>query len=171
MLKLLGAIMVIAGTALCGYISVGKMKRRVKCLSSMAASLALMESEIADRLTPMPELLERLSDDAFYPASLVYRRTAEGLYRLGEMTFSELWGEALNAESALLISPEESEILRRLGMSLGKYSAYEQKKAIEYARRKMEEAAVKADAEREKNSRVQTALGLAAGIFTVIIFI
>lgn len=171
MIKIIGAVMVIAGTALCGYISVGKMKRRVKCLNSIAASLSLMESEITDRLTPMPELLERLSDDAFYPASLLYARTAENLEKLGEIAFSEIWGEAVDAESALILSPEEREILRRLGMSLGKYSAYEQKKAIEYARRKIEDAAERADAEREKNSRVQTALGLAAGVFTVIIFI
>jgi len=171
MIKLAGAILLITGTVLCGYMSVSKMHRRVKSLNSIAASLSLMESEIADRLTPIPELMEILSDDTFYPASFIYSGVAKRLGMLGEVSFSEIWCMAVDDENALMLSPEERKLLRGLGFSLGKYSIYEQKKAVEYVRRKMEEHALRADAEREKNARVQAVLGLAAGIFTVIIFI
>ena len=145
MIKLIGSMLIIAGTFLCGYMSVCKMQRRVNGLNSIAASLCVMESEIADRLTPMPELLSMLSDEMFYPASRLYLRAAQELGKLGEMSFSEIWSRAVEAENGLILSPDERRILRTLGASLGKYSTYEQKKAVEFARRKIEECAQKAE--------------------------
>lgn len=171
MIKLIGSILIILGTVLCGLKSILKMRRRVKSLRSVCTSLGIMESEITDRLTPMPELLEILSDEALYPASELYSTVKGKLDHLGNNSFSELWSDALDDAAALMLNAHEKQILCELGMSLGRYNAYEQKKAIEYTLRRLETQAKKAERDSEKDSRVQAVLGLAAGIFTVIIFI
>ena len=56
-------------------------------------------------------------------------------------------------------------------MSLGRYDIGEQRSAIAYAERRMDEFLHKAEADREKNSKVHAFLGVAAGVFAVVILL
>jgi stage III sporulation protein AB len=130
-----------------------------------------MKSEICDRLTPMPELLKQLTNEASPPASMLFKNAAEKIPSLGSRSFSSLWSQAVMETPELLLTPQEELVLKELGMSLGRYDTGEQKNAIQYAERRMDEYARKAETERERNSKVHAFLGIAAGLFAVVILL
>ena len=61
MLKLIGSIMVFGSCAALGLNARREMRRRVAAADAMLLALRLMESEIASRRTPMPEIIDLLA--------------------------------------------------------------------------------------------------------------
>ena len=59
MLRLMGAALLVGGCGAVGFSAAGRLARRVGVLRALLGALEGMERELAFRLTPMPELLER----------------------------------------------------------------------------------------------------------------
>ncbi|SHI08327.1 Stage III sporulation protein AB (spore_III_AB) [Sporobacter termitidis DSM 10068] len=171
MIRLIGAVLITAGTAAFGIMGVFRLRNRVRSLSAVISALAAMKSEICDRLTPMPELLRQMSGEATYPASLLFKNASERISGLGSKPFSAIWRQAVLNTPELLLTPGEELVLTELGMVLGRYDIGEQRSAIAYAERRMDEFLRRAEADREKNSKVHAFLGVAAGIFVVVILL
>jgi stage III sporulation protein AB len=171
MIRLLGAVLITAGTAAWGIMGVLRLRRRVNSLSAIISALTAMKSEICDRLTPMPELLRQLEHEATYPASVLFANAAEKVPSLGSKPFSVLWRQAVLNTPELLLMPTEELVLTELGMVLGRYDVAEQRAAMTYAERRMEEFRSRAITDRDKNSKVRAFLGVAAGIFAVVILL
>lgn len=171
MIRLIGAVLITAGTAAWGLLGVFRLRSRVKSLSAIVSALGVMKSEICDRLTPMPELLKLLAADATYPASALFINASEKIPSLGSKPFSAIWNQAVQDTPELLLTPPEALVLKELGMSLGRYDTGEQRSALLYAERRMDEFARKAEMERERNSKVHAFLGVAAGLFAVVILL
>jgi stage III sporulation protein AB len=171
MIRLIGAVLITAGTAAWGIMGVLRLRNRVKSLSALLSVLASMKSEICDRLTPMPQLLAQLAGEATYPASLLFKNASEKITNLGSKPFSSIWRQAVLNTPELLLEPPEELVLTELGMSLGRYDVGEQRSALSYAQRRMDEFLRKAESDRDKNSKVHAFLGVAAGIFAVVILL
>jgi stage III sporulation protein AB len=171
MLKLLGAILIVAGTAAFGVGTVARLRSRVRCLTAISSSLEIMKNEICDRLTPVPELINIMVHEAPKPAVPLFRRLKEKLPEVGRRPFYEIWRQALEECKELPLSEAEIFTLTELGLSIGRYDAGEQRTAFEYAQRRMEEFAKKARNECETNSKANAFLGVASGIFAVIILL
>lgn len=171
MIRLIGAVLITAGAAAWGLIGVFRLRNRVKNLNTIVSALGVMKSEICDRLTPMPDILKQMENEATYPASLLFKNAAEKIPMLGSRPFSSIWGQAVKNTPELLLTPQEELVLTELGMSLGRYDTGEQRNAIQYAERRMVEFARKAETERERNSKVHAFLGVAAGLFAVVILL
>lgn len=171
MIRLFGALLITAGTAAWGLMNVFRLRRRVVCLQSLAGAVGLMASEICAALTPMPELLRRLSDDAAYPASCLYKNASEKMSALGDKPFSSIWTRAVRETPELLLTSEESLALEELGLFLGRYDVDEQKSALRRAQRRIEDFERRAEAERVRNSKVYGFLGFAAGVFAVVVLL
>jgi stage III sporulation protein AB len=171
MIRIIGAVLITAGAAAWGFLGVVRLRTRAKSLTALASALGAVKSEICDRLTPMPELLEQLGEESTYPANLLFKNACEKMSSLGNKPFSSIWMQAVKATPELLLMPSEELVLTELGLSLGRYDVAEQKSALSYAQRRMEEYSRKAEAEREKNSKVHAFLGVAAGIFAVVILL
>ena len=171
MIKLIGAIMLIGGTAAWGLTSVFRLRARCRSLAAVTHALGVMQSEICDRLTPMPELFVQLADEAEYPASLLYKNAGDKLQSLGSASISSIWRKAVSSTPELLLAPPEEAVLAELGASLGKYNADEQKNALVYTRRRMEEFTRRAEQTRDNDSKMHALLGVASGVFAVVIFI
>lgn len=88
-----------------------------------------MERELSFRLTPMPELLERLSRQADPPADGLFAGCREGLSSLGERSLAELWKAGVR-QPALLLEAEELALLDGLGQVLGSYDGEGQLAAL-----------------------------------------
>ena len=171
MIKLIGAILLIGGTAAWGISGVLRLRARCRSLTSITHALGVMQSEICDRLTPMPELLSQLGEEAEYPARLLYKNAENKLSTLGNTHFGAIWRQAVTATPELLLTAPEEAALVELGTSLGKYNVEEQKNAISYTRRRLEEYVKRAEIVRETDSKVRAFLGVASGIFAVVLFI
>lgn len=171
MIQLIGAVLITAGAAAWGVLEVFRLRSHAKSLNTIVSALGVMRSEICDRLTPMPALLHQLSDEATYPASQLFKNAGELTPALGSRSFSSIWSQAVMNTPELLLTPQEELVLKELGMSLGKYDTGEQRHAILYTERRIEELYRKAEADRERNSKVYGFLGVAAGLFAVVILL
>lgn len=171
MIRLIGAVLITAGTAAWGIMGVFKLRNRVKSLGAIISALAAMKSEICDRLTPMPELLKQMASEATYPASVLFKNASEKITSLGIKPFSSIWRQAVLNTPELLLTPPEELVLTELGMCLGRYDIGEQRSALGYAQRRLDEFLHKAESDRDKNSKVHAFLGVAAGIFAVVILL
>jgi len=171
MIRLIGAVLITAGAAAWGLLGVFRLRSRVRSLNALVSALGVMKSEICERLTPMPELLKLLGNEATPPASLLFKNAAEKIPSLGSKPFSTLWNQAVHETPELLLAPPEELALKELGLSLGRYDIGEQRSALQYAERRLGDYARKAETEREKNSKVHAFLGVAAGLFAVVILL
>ena len=171
MLKILGAVLIICGTTSWGICSVMQMKNRVKALDSLVWSFDLMKDELCTNLTPMPELLRRMADSAAKPASLFFEKAAEKTSELGAKSFREIWISALNETPSLYLRRDEKEILYELGGCLGRYDFESCGRAIQSAKNRLEKKAEQAERDRRMNSRLHAFLGVAAGMFAVVVLL
>ena len=170
MLKLLGVLLLAGGTAAAGFCAAGQLTKRARALQALLGALELMERELSFRLTPMPELLERLSRQADPPADGLFAGCREGLSSLGERALAELWKAGVR-QPALLLEAEELALLDGLGQVLGSYDGEGQLAALAQTCAALERALAEARSERKRMGRVYQTLGLAAGAFLAILLV
>ena len=172
MLSIIGAILLIGGSAAFGFSSVMRLRARSRNLQMIASALGVMQSEICDRLTPMPELLANLAVEMQQPVSLLFKNAEESMKSgLGALSFAEIWKQAVTETTELMLTAQEAGVLSELGLWLGRYNPEEQKTSLQYTQRRIEEFMRRADNERDTNSKTHAFLGVAAGIFAVVILI
>ena len=171
MIRLMGAVLITTGTAAWGILGVLRLRSRVRSLAALISALDAMKSEICDRLTPMPELLRQMTLEATYPASLLFHNASGLMTSLGSKPFSAIWRQAVQNTPELLLRPQEELVLTELGLSLGRYDVAEQRGAFAYAARRLDDCLRRAEADRDKNSKVRAFLGVAAGIFVAVILL
>ena len=92
MLKLIGALLLAGGAGALGCSAAAQLSRRVAVLRALLGALEGMEREIAFRLTPMPELLERAAAESPPPVCTLFARCRTLLDELGERSMAELAG-------------------------------------------------------------------------------
>jgi len=171
MLNLIGAVLVIGATATIGMASLWRLGARVRVLSALLATLETMKSEICDRMTPLPELVEKLSEEAQPPVDLFFCKLRQTMEEIGIRSFYFLWKAAILASPELELRDPEQEMLIALGQSLGRYDAAEQRNAFTYTQRRLESCLRYAEEERAKQGKVHAALGITVGMFMVIILL
>ncbi|MCL2843067.1 MAG: stage III sporulation protein AB [Oscillospiraceae bacterium] len=171
MLSLIGAVLVIGATATFGLASLWRMGARVRILSALIATLETMKSEICDRMTPVPELVDKLSEEAPPPVDMFFCKLRQAMGEIGIRSFYFLWKAALLASPELELRDPEREALIALGQSLGRYDAAEQRDAFTYTQRRLESYLRHAEEERAKQGKVHAALGITVGVFVVIILL
>ncbi len=171
MIRVIGAVLIIASTSAIGVRGVLRLRGRVKSLESLIASLDIMESEICTRLTPMREVLEMLSSGAPLPGRRLFENAANGMERLGKTSFYSIWSESVQRTKELALRPQEREVLSELGLCLGRYDVREQAETIARIRRRLEIFLKKSEEERDRDSKIHAFFGVAAGLFAVIILL
>lgn len=170
MLKLLGSVLLAGGAATLGFSAAAQLERRVRALRTLLGALEVMEREVSFRLTPMPELLSSLAERTPCPVGSFFSHCWSGLEHLGEKRLEEIWDEALEAVP-MDLDVEERQVLHELGGVLGRYDGEGQREALALARVQLGGCLVRASEERTRLGRVYGALGLAAGMFLVILLL
>ena len=171
MIRIIGAVMMIFGASAWGILGVVRLRERVRSLEAVAAALGAVRCEICERLTPVPELFLMLGKEAQYPASNLFRRAERKMSELGLATFPEIWRLAVAETPELLLKPREATALSDLGLTLGRYNANEQRREIDYIKRRFEAFLKEAETERVRDSKMHALLGIAAGVFCVMILL
>jgi stage III sporulation protein AB len=171
MIRILGAVMMIFGASAWGILGVVRLRERVRSLSAITAALGIVRCEICERLTPVPELFVMMGKEAQYPASALFRRAERKMSELGIATFPQIWRLAVSETPELLLRPREATALSDLGLTLGRYNADEQRREIDYMKRRFEGFLRDAETERQRDSKMHALLGIAAGVFCVMILL
>ena len=171
MVSVIGAILIIGATAAVGLSSVWRMRTRIRVLSGLMAALETMKSEICDRLTPMPELLEQLARESDPPVDRFFHRAVREMAAIGIQSFYFIWKAAVEGSPELELTSNERQTLTDLGRTLGRYDTEEQRDALLYTLRRLERHLRCAEEERVKHGRVHAVLGIAVGVFVVVILL
>lgn len=171
MIKAVGALMIICGTAAWGMRSVSKMKNRVLTLRSLIASLDIMRDEICVNLTPLPKVMELAGKTSPKPASRFYKSVASKTGDIPQQGFFGIWMQSLDESIGADLADEERDILIRLGSGLGKYDFESQGRVIMTARKNLERIESMAEKEKNANSKLHAFLGVAAGLMAVVVLI
>ena len=169
MIRLMGAVLVAAGGAYLGFQAAAALRRRVRALRQLEAGLALLERELELNAPPLFQLLERGAARSEGAAKALFEGCLQGLDRLDREEFSCLWRRLAEEQAGL--PPEGRAILSARGDTRGRYAAPRQREALAAARRRLEELAVRLEADSRRQGRVYQALGLSGGAFLVILLL
>ena len=169
MWKLVGAVLVAAGSGWLGLSAASGLTRRLRAVQAMISGLELLERELWERGAALPELMAALSRRCTQPAADFFQQCAKGCARLDQVPFGESWRQAVDGLE--LLSPEARAALLPLGEVLGRYEADSQRQALEHARQALEREELRAEEERRRLGRVYQALGLSGGAFLVILLL
>lgn len=171
MLRLIGCILVIACTTAFGINCASRLGTRVKVISGTISALEVMRSEICDRLTPMTQLMQMMTEQTEAPINSLFKSCSNQMEALGNKSFYYIWKYSISNCEALELKPQEQRTLIDLGHVLGRYDTEEQSKSISYCIRRFEHYLKQAEDEKKSQGKVHAVLGIAAGFFAVIILI
>ena len=170
MRRLLGALLLTVGGLWAGLWAARELSRRARALTSWESALELLEGELSFHLPDLPGLLTDLSRRVAPPARNALAAAHQGLSRLGESSFGEIWEEALTQSTGGL-DEGDMELLVRLGGILGRCGWSEQRGAVERTRLALEERSRRLQEERRGRERTRCVLGLALGAFAAILLL
>lgn len=171
MIKTIGAILLAGGAALIGILASSELTARVRTLAVFCRALEIMRSEIAEMLSPLEAVLQKLGKEMPQPFSGFFLGCAEEMRRRGDIPFGIIWKKQLSNNAALTLGAREKEELVALGNILGRYSADEQRISIERTARTLESILTVAEGERRRLGGLYAKLGIICGISVVIVFI
>ncbi len=152
MQKALGAVLILLCGALIGMRMADGLKRRCTVLQAFLDALRRMQAEITLRLTPIPDLLYQMAEDAPEPLRPLFAAAWER-YKLERRPLAQTWAAALE-DAQLPLSPEAAEILRSLGQALGAYEAQEQARMLSYSAQRLQQCLEQAQAESATRGRL-----------------
>ena len=171
MVRAIGALLLIGGTAFWGLLGAARLSSHAGQLRGMVAALQVMQSEICTRLTPMEEVLRTVCWGTRGGVRCFFENVTAAFSRLEAETFSRIWTGAVENTPQLVLSRGEKQALIQLGQSLGRYDARQQREALAYAIGRFESFALRAETERREKARLNAFMGVAAGLFAVVILL
>ncbi len=163
-MKLVGAVMLVCACVLLGLIQAQKLSKRARTLDEAVQALRCMSSELLNMQTPLPELLEHLSESSAMGFDKVFGELSGDLKKQSGERFSELWTDRLMNEKSISLSNSQRLELCRPGASLGRYDASEQAAAIGSCVLRLEAQFQKAEQKAHEARRLYVGLGFAGGL-------
>ena len=169
MIKILGAILIVAGCGGVGFKLAAEFIREERFLKQLISVLDYMECELQYRMTPLPELCRKASE-------LCTGMLSGILLTLTEELEAQISPDAEQCMRAALFkhentSPESSLLLERFGRTLGRFDLKGQVKGIVDIREECEKYLTKLENHKDLRLRSYRTLALCAGAALVILFI
>ncbi|MBQ2839988.1 MAG: stage III sporulation protein AB [Oscillospiraceae bacterium] len=171
MIKIIGALFLVGGATVLGISASVNLTVRARSLELFSRALGIMRSEIGERLTPLDELMYKLSQISPSPIDAFFKQCFDEMKKKTDIPFGLIWTKNISHAEYLKLRPAESETLIALGNVLGRYGAEEQKTAIDHAVRCMDSMYLSAEKDKTRLGKLYAKLGLICGIAVVIVFI
>lgn len=166
MLRLTGAALVWIGCVIWGLRAAAEQRVQLRLMEDLIGSLGIMERELTLNRTALPELMKQLSTLSATQSAQLFQSCADSMETGG--SFIEAWDGAV---AQLSLSREDSALLLSLGQVLGRYEDKGQGEAVAAIRRGLEDRLTLVREQTRSLTRVDTALGTAAGGFLALLLI
>ena len=166
--RIIGAVLIVAAFSLAGSVKGAELRSRARRLAALVSSLELMRGEVVDRLTPVPDIAERLAVSGPEESRAFFQLLSSELERLGELAFSDIWS---SCTGILGLREAETEALCDLGRSLGRYGAEEQNTAISRCMNLLGTFAERAREEAVSGAKLYGGLGITVGLLLAVMLI
>lgn len=170
MLKLFGAILILAAGTLIGFSKASAYARRPRQIRQLIHALQRLETEMTYGYTPLPEALLRIADQLEPQLSSLFRMAAEPLLTATGKTAGESWRDAVDAcwkQTAL--SSNEREVLSQMSYTLGISDRDDQAKHLRLAVSLLAAEEQSAWDDQRRYEKMWRSLGVLAGAFVVIL--
>lgn len=169
MLKLIGAVLVVAGCGGIGFRIAANHRNEEKSLRQLIGILDYMECELQYRLTPLPELCRQASKEF---SGLLGRVFWELSVEMEAQISPDLeMCMSVAVEKAVKLSPMVREELLLLGKSVGRFDMEGQLKGLEAVRQDCRRRLESLSYNRDTRLRSYQTLGLCAGAALAILFV
>ena len=158
---LAGKALLFLGCAALGFLRGQGLRQRAACLQAFRRALAGLARELAFALRPLDQLMARAEGESAGAVAAFFRAG-------GRESWADSWAAAL-ASADLPLTGEDRRLLREAGDVLGRYDGESQRAALEALLARLEDQGTQARAEAQRLFRVYLALGVAAGLFCLIL--
>ncbi len=169
--KIIGAFLIVSCGFVFGMSEKGKFHQKISIIEGILTAIDLIYSEISCMCTPTEELLEklrRIDNDAL---KNFFKDCKARYTERRDLPFSLIWSRAIKEAVYLGLSQNEESTLTEVGNALGRYSADEQLRVLEHARKRYEGYLKNAENAKQKLSKLYGNLSLISGIALVIILL
>jgi len=170
MIRLLGCTMLLFASSALGFGAAAALKERVRELEGLILSLKLMELELSNKRTPLPELLQQITNCSTGKIKLFFELCHSKLINNNCGIFSEIWRSAVE-ESNLHIRERELLLLKEVGNILGRYDAESQCIAIRDLRERFWVFQTEANEQYSRMGSVYSTLGITGGSLLMIVLL
>lgn len=168
-IKLIGAVLIIAGCGGVGFSMASAHRREENALRQLVATLDYMGCELQYHLLPLPELCRRVAGESAGPVRQVIENLA------CELENQIAPDAAACMTAALAKTPKLPHRLKKnlaeLGVSLGRFDLPGQLKGLEAARLSCRQDLEELSRDRDVRLRSYQTLGLCAGCALAILFL
>lgn len=170
MVRMVGAVLLMAGCGAAGLGAVKRLDDRIRDLRELAGGLETLRRELSWQLAPLPKALETAARGTRGCSAQFFEFCAQGVRHLAGTPFHQLWMEGLK-RCSLRLEQEDMVLLEQLGPVLGRYDADNQQQAIDGVLSRLKQQQAQAAENRQRLGRVYGVLGMTVGLFLVILFI
>ncbi|MGI6491773.1 MAG: stage III sporulation protein AB [Peptococcaceae bacterium] len=170
MLKILGAVMVVAAGGLGGLAVSSCYARRPKELRALRSALQMLGTEITYGATRLAEAFDTVARRCDKNVAALFRQAENELTAMSGVSAAEAWESALDAyyaDSAL--RPQDHAILINLGRALGRSDRSEQIKHLNLAMEQLAQEAANAAEEASRNVKMWNYLGFLGGLMFILV--
>jgi stage III sporulation protein AB len=171
MIKLIGAIFILAATTWTGFEASRNLSERPKQLRQLKSALQSLEAEIMYGHTPLLEAARRLTAQLTKPLSHFFQEFATKL-TASDTTVRDAWEDSLKEVwKKTAFKREEYEIMKQFGETLGRHDRHSQQKQIMLTLTHLEREEAEARESQAKYEKMVKSLGFLSGVLLIIIFI
>lgn len=172
MLKILGSILVMLCSAGLGAAGSMDLKRHCMELRFLKQAVYMLRGEIKYSRAPLPEAFGALSERLPAPLSEFFAHLAEELSRMEGQNLGEVWRQEIGRSlKGGCLKKEEKQKLQNLGESLGYLDLEMQLSTIDLYLEQLDEDMILAKEEIRTKQKLYQGMGIAGGIFLVILLI
>ncbi len=129
-MKWMGALLILAAAGLAALRLLQDKKSSLEGCRSLASALRLLRGELEARSLPLGEALAHAENKTGGLGRKLMIGVSERLPELGEVSFQQIWNEALDS-SCRILDPGALEELRSLGPVLGSFDLDMQLRSLE----------------------------------------
>lgn len=171
LVKMIGTILVIAGSGGCGWYLAYETKMRIRILQELQQGLVVLQGEMEYAGDDMEEILEGVSKKSVYFTEF-FRSISKRLHRKENRSLFAIWQEEIQRLSCRKKMKEEDLFfLEELGKNLGNLDRQTQLHTLELLSGRLEKQITYAREEYQNKAKVYRVLGVTVGVFATVLLL
>lgn len=172
MIKIFGAVLIIAASTFIGFMVAEFTRKRLLQLKELEGALIQLENEIFFTRTALPEACLSVSNKSKYPINTLFKKVATLLNDNSSDSVYHAFHKTLDEEiEGLCVAKEDKDILLDLAKALGESDLDGHKKVFNLAEHNLKTRIQSLEVNVDKNVKVYRYLGFSLGAAVAIILV
>lgn len=169
LIKIMGSILILAGSCGCGWYQAFREKKRIQALQELQQLLLLLYGDIEYAAGDLVANLDRLSEKSRYFSDF-FCHVRDRLEARSGRTLYQIWRvEVGNSLGRDILKREDLELIDEIGRELGGLDRHTQLKLLQIQGQRIGQRIQDAQREYQGKARICHVLGVTVGIFTCVL--